>query len=174
MSMKVRVFIATLTLALLASACGADDSSPSAGEAPSASASMDMGGEHESFSFGEPADVADADSVVQVTATDDLTFDPADVTVNAGDTVAFEVSNPGSVTHEFVIGDAAFQEEHEAEMAGMEDVTMMADEASAIVLEPGETRSIAWTFSTPGIVEYACHVPGHYPAGMRGTVTVEA
>jgi hypothetical protein len=31
---------------------------------------------------------------------------------------------------------------------------------------------LLYTFDQPGTLEYGCHVPGHYPAGMRGTITV--
>jgi uncharacterized cupredoxin-like copper-binding protein len=70
-----------------------------------------------------------------------------------GETIEFRVSNPGTVAHEFVIGDEAFQETHEEEMAEMEGDMLPPDEVYAIGLEPGETRSIAWTFSADGVVE---------------------
>jgi uncharacterized cupredoxin-like copper-binding protein len=33
-------------------------------------------------------------------------------------------------------------------------------------------RRLVYTFDQPGTLEYGCHVPGHYPAGMRGTIVV--
>jgi len=45
-----------------------------------------------------------------------ITFDPAQITVTEGETVAFVVTNTGQAPHEFVIGDEAVQQEHEAEM----------------------------------------------------------
>jgi len=37
------------------------------------------------FAFGSPADAADADRVIVIQTTDALTFEPADITVAAGD-----------------------------------------------------------------------------------------
>lgn len=180
--MKARVFAMLLTLGLLVSACGGGEDGSSDGVTASPSdGGMDMGehgsgGDTGEFSFGEPADPADADRVVAVTTSDDLLFDPTEITITMGETIEFEVSNPGTVAHEFVIGDDAFQAKHEDEMADMsEDMDMLqADEVYAISLEPGESKSIAWTFSSDDVVKYGCHVAGHYEAGMVGTVTVEA
>jgi len=49
---------------------------------------------------------------------------------------------------------------------------MKHDEGNAISLEPGETKEIIWRFGKRGKVEIACHLPGHYEAGMRAIVTV--
>jgi copper chaperone len=40
------------------------------------------------------------------------------LSVQAGETVAFEVRNPGALPHEFFIGTAAEQQAHERDMAG--------------------------------------------------------
>ena len=31
---------------------------------------------------------------------------------------------------------------------------------------------MTWRFGAAGAIEYACHEPGHYDAGMRGQITV--
>ncbi|VAV92898.1 hypothetical protein MNBD_ALPHA06-1830, partial [hydrothermal vent metagenome] len=36
----------------------------------------------------------------------------------------------------------------------------------------GETRSLIWTFTKGADIEYACHLPGHYEAGMRGKLDI--
>lgn len=173
--MKVRALAVVIVLGVLASACGGGEGS-SDGDASPSDVGTDMGdmGSGSEFSFGEPADPADADRVIAVTTSDDLKFDPPEVTVAMGETIEFEVSNPGAVAHEFVIGDDAFQAKHEDKMADMSGGMLPADEAYAISLEPGETKSIAWTFSSDGVVMYGCHVPGHYAAGMVGPITIEA
>jgi uncharacterized cupredoxin-like copper-binding protein len=174
--MKMRVMAAVLMLGIVSVACGDDDGASSGASASATDGGMDMddhGGDGGEFAFGEPGDPADADRVIEVTTSDDLQFDPSLVSVEMGETIEFQVSNPGTVAHEFVIGDEPFQEAHEDEMAEMEGDMLPPDEVYAIGLEPGETRSIAWTFSADGVVEYGCHVPGHYDAGMVGTVTVE-
>jgi len=35
-----------------------------------------------------------------------------------------------------------------------------------------ETRSLTYTFDGPGPYAFACHAPGHYEAGMLGTIAV--
>ena len=35
-----------------------------------------------------------------------------------------------------------------------------------------QTRSLTYTFDGPGPYAFACHAPGHYEAGMAGTIVV--
>ena len=48
-----------------------------------------------------------------------------------------------------------------------------SDEPFAVSVEPGEAKTVAWTFSQVGAFEYACHVAGHYDAGMFGSISVQ-
>lgn len=41
-------------------------------------------------------------------------------------------------------------------------------------IRPGETVPVLATFDEPGELLIGCHQPGHWEAGMRGTVTVLA
>lgn len=131
------------------------------------------GDEHGSFEFGEPAMPADGGRTVEVSMADAFSYEPDAITVQAGDTIVFEVTNTGELPHEFVLGDHELQVEHEQEMADM-GAGMMTDEPNAIAVPPGETKSLAFTFTEPGELEYACHQPGHYSAGMVGSLTVTA
>ena len=45
------------------------------------------------------------------------------------------------------------------------------DMPNAIHVAPGETKEITWRFGDADL-EYACHEPGHYDAGMRGQITI--
>jgi uncharacterized cupredoxin-like copper-binding protein len=68
--------------------------------------------------------------------------------------------------HEFVIGDAEVQEEHEVEMQEMSDSGMpMGDEPNALVLEAGETKSITWHFTVAGESSSPVASPVTMPAG---------
>ena len=109
------------------------------------------------------------DRTISLRTTDSLQFVPDMITVHSGETVAFEIANPGQVPHEFVIGDAAEQAAHEAEMAGG---GMSSSEANAVDVPAGQTARLVYTFGQPGRLEIGCHVPGHYAAGMRGTIIV--
>ena len=46
----------------------------------------------------------------------------------------------------------------------------MHNEPNSVLLEPGETAEIVWTFSTHALLEFACNVPGHYESGMVGKI----
>lgn len=125
----------------------------------------------ETFTFGEPADPAEADFTVQVRATDDMTFEPATVDIRAGEVITFEVENVGQLPHDFTLGDDTAQQEHAQEMADMED-EMAHTDPNTLTLQAGESGSVSWRFHDAGAVQYGCHQPGHYTAGMVGTVNV--
>ncbi len=152
-------------LALAAAACGSTASTtPSTG----AEATDDQGG----YTFGEPGDPAQADRVVEIQATDKLVFEPAELTVKAGETITFRIANTGQIPHDFTLGDQATQDEHEQAMTEMTGMTM-PDEAYAVVVAAGETREVTWRFTEAGNFLIGCHQPGHYAAGMKGEITVE-
>jgi uncharacterized cupredoxin-like copper-binding protein len=157
-----RILLALAAAALLA-ACGGNSGT----DQPSgAETSMD----HGAMSSGTQPPAGQAARTIKVTTNDQLRFQPASVSVMHGETVAFQVTNTGKVAHEFVIGDQAFQDEHEKEMA---DQTMpMADDAHGIGLPAGATKTLTYTFEQPGTLLYACHTAGHYQAGMKGMITI--
>jgi len=149
-----------LVVALTAAACGQD-----AGQtAPEPATGTE-------FPFGSPAEVSDADRVVEIQTTDELTFEPADITVAPGETVTFRLTNNGALVHDFTLGDQATQDEHEAEMAEMGG--MAHDEPNVATIPAGETVELTWTFGEDGSVLVGCHQPGHYAAGMKGRITVD-
>ena len=123
------------------------------------------------FSFGSPAPAADADRVIEITTTDNLAFEPADITVKIGETITFRLINQGNLIHDFTLGDQAAQDHHEAEMAAM--AGMSHGDPNVVVVPAGETVELTWTFTEPGTILIGCHQPGHYAAGMTGRVTVE-
>jgi len=131
----------------------------------------------EKFSFGYPSPAAKADQEVRIAALDTMRFDPPAIKVKAGSTVKFIVTNKGEVVHAWSLGTIKEQEEHEE---GMEDVPMskmmthMNGEANGFVLKPGETKTLVWTFTKDGEIQYACHIPGHYASGMYGSITIES
>jgi P-type Cu+ transporter len=106
---------------------------------------------------------------INVTTIDALRFTPDQISVRAGETVAFEITNSGVLPHEFFIGTPAEQQAHEAEMT---TGSAMMDEPNGVEVPAGGVARLVYTFDQPGTLEYGCHVPGHYAAGMRGTITI--
>ena len=119
---------------------------------------------------GEPGNADKVDRMVEIRAMDTMQYDKPRLNAKAGETIKFVVTNIGKVRHEFSIGTAAEQHEHAEMMKQMPD--MVHADANMITVEPGETKSLVWQFTRTGTVEIACHIPGHYEAGMKSKVTV--
>lgn len=88
----------------------------------------------------------------------------------------FTVTNNGAINHEIMIMPPLTEEQMSMNM-DMEEMDKMAlamieeDE-----LTPGTTQSFDFTFTEPapnGSLEFACHVEGHYVAGMKLPITVK-
>jgi len=166
---RIAVVVAALTM--LIAACGGTDTATT--ESTAAPTTMPMAeNDHDDFVFGEPADPLTADRVIEVVASDDFRFEPAEITVAVGETVTFRITNAGAIPHDFTLGDEAAQAAHAEEMAEMSGMTM-PDEPNAIVIAPGETKELTWHFTQAGDLIIGCHEIGHYEAGMRAAVVVE-
>lgn len=130
------------------------------------------GGEHHASAAGEPGDPDEVDRTIEVTAHDAMRFKPDSLTVKQDATIRFVLTNVGQIRHEFVIGTADEVREHKQTMQQMPN--MVHEDGNSLSLEPGQTKSLVWQFTNPGVVQIACLVPGHYGAGMVGTVRVTA
>lgn len=119
---------------------------------------------------GPAATPTAAPARLEVTLTDAMRIEPDAMTVPAGVAVTFVVTNTGQIDHEFMLGDEAAQAEHEQEM--LEPGAMAHDHSYAIAVKPGETKELVYTFESAGQLFAGCHFPGHYPAGMKATITV--
>jgi uncharacterized cupredoxin-like copper-binding protein len=109
---------------------------------------------------GFVANTASAPRVVAIVATPQLRFVPGSVVVKRGETLTFQVSTMGPITHEFMVGPAADVAADRPGTPEIADIGMM------------QTRSLTYTFDGPGPYAFACHAPGHYEAGMAGTISV--
>ncbi|MEK6720074.1 MAG: cupredoxin family protein [Chloroflexota bacterium] len=159
-------------LFLAACSAGAAPSASDPGQ-PSPTDEMPMASDDHAagFSGGEPADASAADRVVEIRMLDALRFEPASVDVKVGETITFRVINDGQITHDFTLGDAETQDKHDAEMAaGMSG--MGHDKPNVLTVDPGAEGELTWRFTAPATLLYGCHVPGHYGAGMVGTLTI--
>ena len=133
---------------------------------------MPSNGQANSSGLGGPANANEATRTVKVTTLDTMAFEPSSINVAPAETVTFVVTNTGKAVHEFTLGDAAMQQAHATEMAQMAS-GMAMDGSNSITLQPGETKQLTWRFGSAGTLEYGCHEPGHYQAGMHGLITIK-
>jgi uncharacterized cupredoxin-like copper-binding protein len=120
--------------------------------------------------WGIAGDAKAVTRTIEVRMLDSMRFVPNRVDVRQGDTIRFVHRNDGKVMHEFVIGTKKENEEHAALM--LKFPNMEHDEPYMAHVGPGKTAEIIWTFNRSGEFEFACLIPGHYAAGMAGTVAV--
>ncbi|WP_443693689.1 copper-resistant cuproprotein CopI [Pseudomonas sp.] len=151
------------------------------------------------YAFGQPASADKATRTVEVVL-QDMSFSPKSLDVKAGETVRFVLVNKGQLLHEFNLGDAAMHAEHQKQMmqmqsSGMLNATGMGkmdhgamdhgamasmgnmggmkhDDPNSVLVEPGKTAELTWTFTKASGLEFACNIPGHFQAGMVGKLNV--
>jgi uncharacterized cupredoxin-like copper-binding protein len=98
-------------------------------------------------------------------------FEPATLRVDPGERVRFVLRNTDPIDHEFILGDEAVQRRHEdgrdrhhhGEVPGERSVAAGQEAATTYAFPAGRAGQV---------LEFACHLPGHYAYGMHGTVRV--
>ena len=101
--------------------------------------------------------------LVNLDMTDTLKFIPEQVTAALGESIRFVLTNSGKAEHEFQVGpaDKVAADEHDGVIVVEKDK-----------LDAGSTQAVDYTFTGKVPYAFACHMPGHYEAGMKGTVAV--
>lgn len=127
---------------------------------------------HDESAAGQPGQAAKVSRTVQVDMADTMRFTPANFTVKQGETIRFVVKNSGQVKHEFVLGGEKELKAHYAQM--MKFPEMEHDDPNMTTVAPGKTGEVIWQFTKAGPVDFACLLPGHYDAGMKGLIKVAA
>lgn len=133
--------------------------------------------------IGKPGSAAQIDRTITIEM-DEMKFGPETIEVAPGETIRFEVVNVGRAVHEFNIGTSETWNGHRGEMQTMMregmitvrrinhdrmvEAGMMHDDANSILLAPGDTGEVIWTFPDGGEIGFACNIPGHREAGMVG------
>ena len=136
----------------------------------SANHSYAHGPGHDEDDIGKPGVTGKATRTVTIDMSDAMRFSPAAITVKRGETVRFLVRNSGKLKHELVLGTEAALKEH-AELMKKNPEMEHADD-NMVTVQPGQTGEVVWQFTKAGAVNFACLQPGHYQAGMKGSVTV--
>jgi uncharacterized cupredoxin-like copper-binding protein len=121
--------------------------------------------------FGRYQPDLEPTQTVEISMADTMRFSPAMLSVKSGDVVRFVVSNEGALQHEFVLGTSDSLAEHADLMIKFPN--MEHDEPYMAHVDPGKKMEIVWQFTQAGSFEFGCLLPGHFQAGMKGTVTVK-
>ena len=124
----------------------------------------------EQHPFGRASDPAKAKRTITVDMSDQMRFTPDKLEVNRGDTVRIVVRNGGKINHEMVLGTDQTLHEHAEVMKkfpGMEH-----EEPYMAHVDPGKEYVMGWQFTDAGTFSFGCLIPGHFDAGMKGTIVV--
>jgi len=113
---------------------------------------------------------------IAVQMDDQMRFTPSTIDVQTGETIRFVVHNTGRTAHEMVLGSAADIQAHAERMKQSSTVAHDAPHShgtgAAITVAAGQTGELVVSFPKATTLQMACLIPGHYEAGMRGSVNV--
>ncbi|GAB1471702.1 hypothetical protein MASR2M66_25800 [Chloroflexota bacterium] len=112
---------------------------------------------------------------VKITLTD-FGMESSRTSFEVGVPYHFVITNEGAINHEMMIMAPLTEMQMSMDM----DMEEMDALALAMIKEdeltPGATMTLDYTFTEPapdGTLEFACHVEGHYVAGMKLPITVK-
>jgi uncharacterized cupredoxin-like copper-binding protein len=98
---------------------------------------------------------------VQITLSE-FKIESPQTTFATGTPYRFVITNEGTISHDWAIMTRGETDTNQA--------LIRVDQAE---LPAGATVTREFTFTQPGNFEFACHVPGHYEAGMLLHITVQ-
>lgn len=157
---------------LLAVALGASPAHAHTGKAgKNADANTKASFSTDEHAFGRQGTPKNATRTIAIDMSDTMRFGPEDITVKAGETIKFVITNKGQMMHEMVIGTMDELKAHGDLMKKHPD--MEHDEPYMSHVGPGKKQQMVWQFTKPGQFYYACLIPGHFEAGMVGKITVK-
>ena len=123
--------------------------------------------------------------VVEIIATDDMKYSVTDIPAKAGETLRIKLVSKGTLpkvamAHNVVVLKAGAKQADFANAAAMARATdfipaEMKDQvvAASGLAGPGETVEVTVKIPAAGAYPYICTFPGHFAAGMRGTITAK-
>lgn len=157
-----------MLIAMLAAPCAASSAAPDAPDERAEPAPRQKARTPGPYVFGREGDPRKVRRVIRIDASDAMRFFPSEVRVKRGETVRFELRNSGRERHSLVLG-------------GIDDLKRLAragrahetfDASYAVSVAPGARARLTWQFTRPGEYHFGCLVPGHFEAGMMGTIVV--
>lgn len=94
--------------------------------------------------------------VIEITANEYDFEAPAGISIAAGDTITFRVTNVGELNHELQV------------VTGENRVL-----GKTIEITPGDTDDVTVTFEEAGVYQVYCDIDDHFSRGQRASITVE-
>jgi uncharacterized cupredoxin-like copper-binding protein len=116
-----------------------------------------------------PAAALGPDPVTVVVDVEHSRFLPSDLRVVEGTEVRFVLRNGDPINHELIVGP---EDVHARHRHGTEREHEARD--GELSVGPDGQGVTSFRFDDPGLVEMACHLPGHYAFGMHGEIEVVA
>ncbi|MBY5163579.1 cupredoxin domain-containing protein [Salsipaludibacter albus] len=117
---------------------------------------------------GDDASEPTSDAAASIDATArEYEFTPEAWTVPTGESFTIELTNDGTVEHEWAVLRLGEDIESEADFA--EDKVLFEVEA----LPAGESETATFTIDEPGTYQVICAISGHFGQGMEGALSVE-
>jgi uncharacterized cupredoxin-like copper-binding protein len=121
--------------------------------------------------WGKEGNLKLAKRTIMVDMKDTMRFSPDALNIKQGETVKFIFRNTGSVVHEWVLGTPDELAKHSEVMKKFPD--MEHDAPYMVHVKPNAKGELAWTFNKAGRFSFGCLIPGHWEAGMKGSITVQ-
>jgi azurin len=129
---------------------------------------------------------AQAPRVIAMTGTDAMKYSVATIEAKPGEKLTVKLTGQGAIpkvamAHNFVLLAAKTDAAAFANAGAMSRPTdfippAMKDKVLAATKLAGNGETVEVTFDAPkapGVYEFICTFPGHYAAGMKGTLTVK-
>lgn len=112
-----------------------------------------------------------ASTELSVTTTE-FQFSPQTWTVPAGEEISIDITNNGTVVHEWVLLKPGVTITSETDLPDTEeellaDFVYVEDE-----VDPGTTKTLVFTAPAAGSYQVICAIPGHFGGGMEASLTV--
>ena len=112
-------------------------------------------------------------TTLNVTAQDTLKFEPATLSAPANSQVTVAFKNGGAQQHNWVLAktEDADRVATEAAAKGGDAAGIAGVISTGGLLAGGGNEEVKFTAPAAGSYTYLCSIPGHYQAGMKGTLT---
>ncbi len=131
-------------------------------------------GGHDEYTIGMKGEPAKAKRTIAISMreTEDgkMLIEPKVLMFRKNETVVLNFTNKGKVDHEFVMDTEDNVQKHRIVM--LKNPDMIHADDNSLRLTPGAKGQIVWTFAKDGKFSFACLIPGHYEAGMHGTLQI--